>query len=152
MRKIVLAILMVGTLFSEEIIIDKNELSSDFVRDDSKEIVVNNKNNLMWQDDDHSSRLDISFAAANAYCRDLIFSGYSDWHLPTLDELKTIIDEDNYPKAVDKTFINTFSEYYWSSTEYSEKYAWLVLFRYGSVDYYYKTDTNHLRCVRKSRE
>lgn len=122
--------------------------ADEFYRDDVKEVVIDKKRDLMWQDDEYSSGQDITFAKAKAYCEELNFAGYDDWYLPKLDKLKTIIDADNYPKSIVDTFKHVASEYYWSASEYGVEHAWMVLFRNASIDYYYKRDTNHLRCVR----
>jgi len=123
-----------------------------FLRDDAKEVVIDQLRQLMWQDDEFSSDQDLTFAKAKAYCEASDFAGYDDWYLPRLEELKTIVVVDNYPKTIKSSFKHIASEYYWSSSEYGDEYAWMVLFRNGSADYYYKRDTNHLRCVRKIKK
>ena len=125
--------------------------ANEFQHDDAKEVVIDPLRQLMWQDDEFSSDQDLPFVKAKAYCEASDFAGYDDWYLPSLAELKTIVDVDNYPRTVNSAFKHIASEYYWSSTEYGSEYVWIVLFRNGSVDYYYKRDTNHLRCVRKNK-
>jgi hypothetical protein len=125
--------------------------ANEFYRDEAKEVVFDSLRQLMWQDDEYSSDQDLTYIKAKAYCEASDFAGYDDWYLPRLEELKTIVDVDNYPKTIKSSFKHIASEYYWSSSEYGDKYAWMVLFRNGSVDYYYKRDTNHLRCVRKNK-
>ncbi len=125
--------------------------ADEFYRDDVKDVVIDKTRGLMWQDDEFSSDQDLSFDKAIAYCEDLDFAGHDDWYLPTLSELKTIVNVDNYPKTVISVFKYTASEYYWSSSQNGTEYGWMILFRNGSTDYYYKRDTNHLRCVRKDR-
>ncbi len=56
-------------------------------------------------------------------CDNLVFNGYSDWHLPSSGELTKIFTMDNIGN-----FANTYysNSYYWSSTENSASSATLV--------------------------
>lgn len=118
-----------------------------YVRDDKKNIVRDTLHHRIWQDDVYSSHLDITFDKATRYCKNLTHANLTHWRLPTKAELIQLIKQENYPFTISKAFKNTASEYYWSSSTYESDYAWIVLFRNGSVEYYYKTDTNHVRCV-----
>lgn len=46
---------------------------------------------LMWTKEDNGSR--INWNAANQYCRDMKVQDYSDWRLPTIEELRGIFDK-----------------------------------------------------------
>ena len=56
-------------------------------------------------------------------CDNLVFNGYSDWYLPSSEELLKILTSDNIGN-----FANTYysNSYYWSSTEVSSTSARLV--------------------------
>jgi len=77
-------------------------------------------------------------------CNDLVLNGYSDWYLPSKDELNKLY--------LNKTSIGGFaSNYYWSSSEYvgGETYsAWGQDFSNGSRGNYGKNDANYVRAVR----
>ena len=79
-------------------------------------------------------------------CYDLKLNGYSDWYLPSKDEMNKLY--------LNKTAIGGFTDtYYWNSTEYSAKstsggMAWLQNFSDGVQDYGYKTITHYVRAVR----
>jgi len=120
-----------------------------FYRDNAKAVVIDKERKLMWQDDSVASSTDKSYEEAKAYCEALDFAGYQDWYLPTVNELKSIIKAENYPKCIDEAFENVYPDYYWSSTEYSSEFAWIVLFIYEDVVYYHKSDPSHVRCVRQ---
>ena len=123
--------------------------ANDLYRDDTKSVVIDKARNLMWQDDMAVISVEKSHEGAKEYCRNLDFAGYTDWYLPDVGELKSIVKADNYPRAIFKVFQNVASDYYWSSSEYTSEYAWIVLFVYKDVVYYHKTDLNNVRCVRK---
>jgi len=54
-------------------------------------------------------------------CNDLVLSGYSDWYLPSKDELQKLY--------TNRVIIGGFADTkYWSSSEYSNFYAWRIDF------------------------
>ncbi len=68
--------------------------------------------------------------ALNA-CENLDYAGYSDWRLPNIVELQSLIDYGRYGPAMDTScFPNTQTGGYWSSTllEYYDYYVWLIYF------------------------
>lgn len=64
---------------------------------------------------------DPSFNGVAQYCYNLTSSGYTDWALPTKDELVTICSNHN---EIPITWPSDWS--YFSSTQYSTGYAWWV--------------------------
>ena len=125
--------------------------ANEFYRDDVKDIVIDKKRNLMWQDDISVISAEKTYADSKEYCENLDFADYKDWYLPTVGELESIVKADNYPRSIFKIFKNVASDYYWSSSEHTSEYAWIVLFIYRDVVYYHKTDINYVRCVRKAQ-
>ena len=79
------------------------------------------------------------------------FGGHSDWRLPTIKELDTIVDLGRYNPTIDTFYFNnTVSSYYWSGTTYaySTYSAWGIYFSVG-LDYYgYKSYSRYVRAVR----
>jgi hypothetical protein len=49
---------------------------------------------LMWTGQDNGR--DITWSHSLAYCLDLRLAGYSDWRLPTVDELEGIYDDSGF--------------------------------------------------------
>lgn len=121
-----------------------------FYRDDVKDVVLDKQRKLMWQDDSSASTVEETYVNAKKYCEDLAFAGYTNWYLPNINELKSIVKADNYPRSIVKAFKNVAPNYYWSSSEYTSEYAWIVLFIYEDVVYYHKNDSSYVRCVRKA--
>ena len=52
---------------------------------------VDPSNGLMWAGKDNGKA--VTWHKAVSYCRNLHLAGYSDWRLPTLDELATLVDK-----------------------------------------------------------
>lgn len=75
-------------------------------------------------------------------CRDYRGAGFSDWRLPTKEELTKLY--------VSRFSIGGFKErhYYWSSTESDNNDAWDQSFRSGEHNLGYKLDNNYVRPVR----
>jgi len=74
-------------------------------------------------------------------CDDLVLNGYSDWFLPSKDELNLLYQQ--------KSVVGGFStNYYWSSSEYDAFYAWFQNFLSGFQDGYGKEYPGSVRAVR----
>ncbi|MBI5185951.1 MAG: DUF1566 domain-containing protein [Nitrospinae bacterium] len=104
---------------------------------------------LMWQQEDDNTKR--TWDAAVAYCGALSLAGYSDWRLPYLDELNSIVDT-RYTPAIDGVYFpNTDSSYYWSSATHmgNTSNAWYVDFKNGLVvNNINKSYSLYARCVR----
>lgn len=112
-------------------------------------IVTDSTTGLQWQDDAISSPM--AWTAAIDHCENLTLDTYSDWRLPNLKELTSIVDDTKVNPSIDTSvFQNTASHRYWSSTTYAGNsgYAWYVYFSYGYQDYGSKTYSYYVRCVR----
>jgi len=75
-------------------------------------------------------------------CNDLVLNGYSDWYLPSKDELNQLY--------LQKTVVGGFADdYYWSSSEESVYHAWAQDFHNG-YQYIYGTRTvmYYVRAIR----
>jgi len=119
----------------------------------SNGVVNDASTNLEWQDD-YSDNNDFikgaTWQRAIDYCETLTLDGKSDWRLPNLNELTSLVDDTKYNPAINEVFQNTYSNHYWSSTSDSkDNYgAWFVDFGSGYQNDDYKNDGNDVRCVR----
>ncbi len=103
---------------------------------------------LVWQRSDNGQA---GWEQAITYCEGLSFDGFSDWRLPTINELLSITDYSySYPSANSIVFPDINLTYgYWSSTVRASQtsYAWYVWFEYGNVGSS-NIPLGYFRCVR----
>jgi len=82
-------------------------------------------------------------------CANLTLGGYSDWFLPSIDELNKMYLNIGQGNALGLGNIGGFANnYYWSSTEDDNYFAWNQSFTSGTQDYDYKDDYYSGRAVR----
>jgi hypothetical protein len=82
-----------------------------------------------------------SYGAAAA-CATLNALGYSDWFLPSKDQLNAMYKNRTYYNFIP-------GNYYWSSTQYNQDLAWVQEMSNGTVSQNYKTYYGYCRCIRK---
>jgi hypothetical protein len=113
--------------------------------------VRDNETGLVWQ-----QRVDdttVNQAAAISHCDALTFAGRTDWRLPSVLELRSIVDETrSAPPTIDVTFFpDAQPTYFWSATPVasSSVAGWSVAFDHGYVyDTGLATNAYRVRCVR----
>ena len=117
-------------------------------------VYVENDTKLMWQDQaytdaeigatkrGHSVGKAGTLSHARNYCRTLNYSGYTDWRLPTSEELMYMHN------AQDDPFVYSKGSDFWSSTPATENRYYVV---YAADAHRYKrnpSESNYIRCVR----
>ena len=120
--------------------------NADFSK--SGDIVTDNTTGLQWQDDAVGSMM--TWQDTINYCENLALESHSDWRLPNINELKTIIDRAKYNPSIVDGFEYTTTGSFWSSTTYegSHDKAWNVHFYGGDTYDEPKSYENFVRCVR----
>ncbi len=115
---------------------------------------------LMWARQDNGS--DVNWQQATNYCQNLTLAGYSDWRLPTIDELAAIYDPAQNVSVTNnlgnwtvhiREGISLTSCCAWSSSDGNASgQAWVFFFDDGSRDSYVLRNvyTRRALCVRGS--
>lgn len=123
-------------------------------RDNGDGTVTDRNTGLMWQQDDAHNARTYSWQRARNYCEILNLARHTDWRLPAIGELASLINIGKYNPAIDTTYFpGCLSDYYWSGTPYSPRadYAWGAYFSMGNVGYGSKRYAYYVRCVRGGR-
>ena len=84
---------------------------------------------LIWTVKDNGE--DVSFNEARSYCSRLDLDGFTDWRLPTLDELKAIYDKSQSKTYKAKGPIELEMPTIWSSSQNPVGDVWSLNFSYG---------------------
>jgi len=94
---------------------------------------------LLWED-------------ALRYCEDLDFAGHTDWRLPNVRELQSIVDYGRVNPSVDPVF-GALSDRYWSSSFGINlpDHPWFIDFDFGDVIHYNDIDYGNRHFVRAVR-
>lgn len=88
-----------------------------------------------------ASQMETATSYAAGLARAYAGGGYTDWYLPSKDELNKLY--------LNKTAIGGFADnYYWSSTEVGLGNAWTQSFYFGYQDYLNKNLTHYVRAIR----
>ena len=124
-------------------------------RDGGDGTVVDAVTGLVWQKDSPDNTK--TWQEAASYCTGLTLAGQSDWRLPSMKELMSIVDysvrlDPNYPlPAITAEFFpDTRKDGYWSSTASANRSdgAWYVDFSSGVVISTVTNDDLFVRCLR----
>lgn len=110
--------------------------------------VVDRGTGLEWQKSDDATPR--NWQNALAYCENLSLDSKTDWRLPNIRELKSIVDIRRFYPAVDPAFTSQMA-YYWSATtvtNHPTTSAWTVSFANGDDNWYVKSKSYYVRCVR----
>jgi len=106
-----------------------------YFKDNKDGTITDHATGLMWQKSGSPDQ--IYYKKVYEYIEKLNrekFAGYSDWRLPTVDELKSLITKE---KQLNDLYINTIFDkkqwYCWTSDQRASGGAWDVDFTYGGV-------------------
>ncbi len=112
------------------------------------------KTRLMWAKESNSIGCycgkKMTWNDAVKYAKSLSSAGYSDWRLPEIEELISIVDYSKLDPAIHEVFLSTPNGYFWTSTVFKSdtRGVWVVGFDTGRVNGDDKSEFFYLRCVR----
>lgn len=119
------------------------------------DVVIDRATGLMWAADAAEKgcayNATLTWVLGIQYANDLDFAGFTDWRMPNINELVSIINYNTYnPTAYTDFFLNTTLDIYWSSTPVASilTFRWGVRFDTGFSNRTNSTFTCYLRCVR----
>ena len=105
---------------------------------------------LMWQQTPSDNVM--TWQDSLSYCKNLQIAGYSDWRLPSQNELRSIVDYSKYMPSIDIDFLNikNLNWEYWSATTYARHtgLAWYINLGLGENNSYSKSYSLYVRAVR----
>jgi hypothetical protein len=105
--------------------------------DNGDETMTDNLTGLMWTKNANLPNDYMTWQEALDYCNNLTLAGYSDWRLPNVNELESLVNVNEADSAAWLTvqgFTNVQASYYWSSTTFAYgPVAWFVGMWYGDL-------------------
>ena len=114
-----------------------------------KDVVVEKRDKLMFQDNEDAKSKTVNFKEAKEYCQNLTLQGYDDWLLPDVKTLRSLVDYERFSPSIDNAFKHTSVQSYYSSTLYGKDSAENIGFNNGIDGHINKTQAQHVRCYRK---
>ena len=105
--------------------------------------VLDTHSNLMWATKDNVS--DINWANAKSYCENYRGGGYTDWRMPTQDELAELYDDAGYDVHLTELISLTRASAWASDTRGSE--AAFFDFFYGLRRWLLRSDVSGSRAL-----
>ncbi|MEA3290560.1 MAG: DUF1566 domain-containing protein [Campylobacterota bacterium] len=122
--------------------------ASNFLKSDN--VVIDITKNVMWQDNIEVIEYKSSWSIAKEYCRALTLNGYTDWKLPKIKELQSIVNTKKANPAIFEEFVFVEPTSYWSNTQdmTNKSNAWYIGFKTGATYKDSKDYDCYVRCVR----
>jgi len=122
---------------------------------DGDDVVIDRATGLMWAADGFAEGCndgdEVNWQGVLDYAESLDFAGFTDWRVPNIKELASIVDYSRVNPAIDETFFpNTNADSYWSSTTFAPlaTECWRIVMQEGYITLTGKTSDGFLRCVR----
>ncbi len=124
-----------------------NTVAAGTLTDNGDNTVDDDATGLTWQSNESGV---FAWEGALTHCETLTLGGDSDWRVPNIKEIRTLVDLGSAPTIDTAVFSAAVAGLYWSSTARvdSTSYAWIADFSNGQVTTGFKTANNNLRCVR----
>ena len=124
---------------------DSDKIDKNFVRDESKQIVLDQKDKKIYYDAKASEKM--SYGDAVKYCKNMNYLGYTSWRVPSKEEMRSLLELSRRKITVKHAFQNVQQGIYWASTTNRHADAWYFDFdlgRYSTAD---KSKQFYVLCV-----
>jgi hypothetical protein len=126
-------------------------LDRNFSRDNTLEVITDNVRKIQWQD--NNVTVVKNYVDAIEYCNDLIFANFSDWSLPSIQQLISVVNISGGSSKLETVFVNyTTSMYYWSNTSRANSAtdAWALIYSTNALHSSMSQETNNsVKCLRE---
>jgi len=141
----------------------KDEWQNNRYTDKADGTVLDKYTNLIWKkcieglsgsDCTTGSAINVNWKQALQQANNSTFAGKSDWSLPNIKELSSLVRLNCYLPAINEAlFPNTAASLFWSSSPYSSNSsnAWPVSFGHGNVNNYNRNRSYRVRLVRSGQ-
>jgi len=124
---------------------DSGKIDKNFVRDDSKKIVLDQKDHKIYYDAKPSPKM--NYDDALKYCEKMDYLGYTSWRVPNKEEMRSLLELSRRKITVKHAFKNVQEGIYWSSTTDRYNDAWYFDFDLGRYSTAEKSKKFYLFCV-----
>jgi len=113
--------------------------------DNGDDTMTDNLTGLMWTKDANLPNGTMDWYSALDFCNNLELGGHTDWRLPNVNELESLINANEANSATwlnGQGFTNVQARNYWSSTTYASSTGgtWVVGMRGGGVGAFYRSN------------
>ena len=136
-----------------KIVKQKIEKKHIFKRDNVKEVVIDTDSRLIWQDDISSKTVRKGLADAKNHCYKLTLATYTNWRLPSIEELELITDPTHSAPAINKEFKNVKSDFYISASPRLSDIDTILYMDFSNGHKYEasRRGKGYVRCVRVNK-
>ena len=162
---IIYGLLISQSLFAQQICKDyiTNEWPDFRYTDSGNGTVMDNKTNLMWKKcSEGQTGSDCSGSITTHNWQEALdipqiynnsggFASYTDWRLPNIEELRSLITYNCYLPAINTNiFPNNSSPWFWSSSPiaFTQDGVWAINFDFGSGGHGFRHEIINVRLVR----
>ncbi len=128
-----------------------NELVKSRFKDNGDGTITDSKTGLMWQKSGSDKPMVSNYVQAyiDEINKDKGFAGYNDWRLPTLYELKSLLETEKQPNGLFiNPIFNSKQKYCWSLDKSSSEWGVIVFYNGKAGRIFLSNSSFYIRAVR----